>query len=69
MRNIQKLIQPGLFKDSSAIQKVAGADAGIQLDIFGGGHPYNSLPTETVLEAVDILQRHNKAMADKNWRR
>ena len=55
------LNQPDMFTDPKLIKAVPGADAGMQLDIFGGYHLYQSLPTETVQEAVDIKHRHEKS--------
>jgi len=55
------LDQSDMFNDPKIIKAIPGTDAGMQLDIFGGNHLYNSLPTETVQEAVDIKHRHEIA--------
>ncbi len=54
-----RLDQPDMFTDIELVKPPTGTDAGMQSDMFGGSHLYQTLPTETVIEAVEIKQRHN----------
>ncbi len=46
------LNQADMFNDAELIRAVPGTDAGMQLDIFGGNHLYQSLPTGAVQEVA-----------------
>ena len=50
--------QPDMFTDATIIKPVAGTDAGMQLDIFGGNHLHQTQATENVFEAVEINHGH-----------
>ncbi len=59
MRKHNKLDQPDMFKDPELIKATPGADAGMQLDMFGGTHLHATSATEVTQEAVEIIHRHN----------
>ncbi len=56
-----KLNQSDMFTGPELIRPIAGADAGMQLDIFGGNHLYTSLPTEAV-KAVALSKAKQKEL-------